>query len=378
MADIFLSYARADKARIEALVSRLLQEKWSVFWDPDILPGHQWDEHLQQELEAARVVVVAWSTSSIASHWVREEAASGRERGVLVPVVIDNTKLPFGFALIQAERLTDWDGRSDTPAVTRLLHGVRRILSDGAAPAAEAPVRAVEPSSGNRREAIPLSSQELIERLTRPLYWGEAEGGEARRFFQSLADLRKASSTEALADLKVLYHPLDPDALVTRAGKEPSELKPRVSQFMVAAGEMLIRAGYNQLSFEDLAGILARRSPYGLDFIVDLEDFEEIGFYFRGNVTASDKHRSWKTLFFARTVEIPLFQRIILVFKLAPGRPTLPGSSSEFVYIRLFKDTPRADIAILFPNTSIRVRLFDKLRAGFIAAAGVGLEFWAR
>jgi adenylate cyclase len=34
MADIFVSYARADKARVAPLVDALETRGWSVWWDP--------------------------------------------------------------------------------------------------------------------------------------------------------------------------------------------------------------------------------------------------------------------------------------------------------------------------------------------------------
>ena len=39
MADIFVSYARADKARVAPLVAALERQGWSVWWDPAIVPG---------------------------------------------------------------------------------------------------------------------------------------------------------------------------------------------------------------------------------------------------------------------------------------------------------------------------------------------------
>jgi hypothetical protein len=51
-------------------------------------------------------VVVAWSTTSTKSEWVGEEAAVGKKRGVLVPVLLDHVEPPFGFTARQALDLT--------------------------------------------------------------------------------------------------------------------------------------------------------------------------------------------------------------------------------------------------------------------------------
>ena len=49
-----------------------------------------------------RVVLVAWSKASVASHWVKDEAAEGRDRGRLVPLLLDRTMPPLGYRQIQA------------------------------------------------------------------------------------------------------------------------------------------------------------------------------------------------------------------------------------------------------------------------------------
>ena len=43
MADLFVSYARADRARVAPLVAALEAEGWSVWWDPEIGPVQEFD-----------------------------------------------------------------------------------------------------------------------------------------------------------------------------------------------------------------------------------------------------------------------------------------------------------------------------------------------
>ena len=44
MADIFVSYARVDKARVAPLVAALEAQGWSVWWDPEIAGGQEFDD----------------------------------------------------------------------------------------------------------------------------------------------------------------------------------------------------------------------------------------------------------------------------------------------------------------------------------------------
>ena len=109
MADVFVSYARRDYARVAPLVAALEAEGWSVWWDPDISPGEEFDALIAGALESASSVLVVWSANSVGSRWVRGEARDASDRGVLVPVRFDNAKLPIDFRAVHTIDLDDWN-----------------------------------------------------------------------------------------------------------------------------------------------------------------------------------------------------------------------------------------------------------------------------
>src|ERR1700684_1483118 len=78
MADVFISYARTDKPRVAPLVAAIKAQGWSVWWDPAISAGQQFDDQIEQELQAASAVVVIWTTASVTSRWGRAGPACAR------------------------------------------------------------------------------------------------------------------------------------------------------------------------------------------------------------------------------------------------------------------------------------------------------------
>lgn len=108
MADIFVSYDSTDRERIEPLVDALVAEGWSVWWDRELALGSSFDERIEEELDNARCVIVAWSASSIGSRWCRNEANEGLERGILIPVRIDDVRPPLAFRSAQTASLIGW------------------------------------------------------------------------------------------------------------------------------------------------------------------------------------------------------------------------------------------------------------------------------
>ena len=73
MADIFISYASPDRPVAELLRRELTHEGWSVWWD-DELPGDSLGRVQQQELGAARLVLVLLSPRSAHMDGVLDEA----------------------------------------------------------------------------------------------------------------------------------------------------------------------------------------------------------------------------------------------------------------------------------------------------------------
>ena len=107
MADIFLSYARADQPRIEKLAAALEEAGYSVWWDRHIKGGAEFSKDIEEAIAASKAVIVVWSQHSAESEWVREEASYARDHHKLVPVRIDDTPPPFGYRQRQAIDLSD-------------------------------------------------------------------------------------------------------------------------------------------------------------------------------------------------------------------------------------------------------------------------------
>ncbi len=127
MADIFISYARHDEALVAPLVAALESEGWSVWWDPEIVPGQEFDRQIARELEAAKAVIVVWTRASVDSRWVRGEARLAADRGVLVPVRFGGAQLPIDALALHTTDLDDWkEDRQSAPfrSLSRALSGL--------------------------------------------------------------------------------------------------------------------------------------------------------------------------------------------------------------------------------------------------------------
>lgn len=131
MAEIFLSYSREDLERVKPLVSALEAEGYSVWWDRDLLPGESFEETIDREIQQADCVVAVWSENSIESQWVKNEALEGMDRHVLVPIMLDDVRLPVAFKQAQTADFTDWPSTVSDEEYRKFIHVIEEKLHPG-------------------------------------------------------------------------------------------------------------------------------------------------------------------------------------------------------------------------------------------------------
>jgi adenylate cyclase len=136
MASLFLSYARDDADTARAIAAALEKAGHSVWWDKHIGGGSQFAKEIEQALDKADVVLVLWTTHSIESPWVRDEAGAGRDRGRLVPLSLGGTLPPLGFRQFHSIDLGDWSGRGKLPQMEEILAAIERQSKNPGIPGA--------------------------------------------------------------------------------------------------------------------------------------------------------------------------------------------------------------------------------------------------
>src|SRR5687767_3943603 len=129
MASLFLSYSREDAKEVGPLAAALEADGHQVWWDRHISGGQEFADEIERALESADAVVVCWTSHSVHSDWVRDEAGSGRDRGRLVPITLDGCQPPLGFRQYQTIDLSGWNGRSRSPTLEPLRAAIAEKAS---------------------------------------------------------------------------------------------------------------------------------------------------------------------------------------------------------------------------------------------------------
>lgn len=126
--DIFISYSRDDREIAKRFAAALSKEGFRVWWDAALHSGETFDEIIEEQLRAAKAVVVLWSPRSVKSRWVRAEATLADRRNKLVPAIIEPCDRPIIFELAHTIDLSHWAGGDEDLAWQRFRSDVARLV----------------------------------------------------------------------------------------------------------------------------------------------------------------------------------------------------------------------------------------------------------
>lgn len=245
---------------------------------------------------------------------------------------------------------------------------------------------------------IPVSRFALIERLSAAPECPENDQAACKQFFRYLSAWRHQQFRERLTGLKKCYLPFSPDRDTVRILQYTQQEKQQLLDTLVdQITRLLVKANYHRISAEDLNALFSAQSPHGLQLQVDLSEFEQMLLFSRGSKLESRQRRTLKSLYLKKeTYQVAVFQRLFLLLKLKPEtrrlqeimaegsitekkarkllkkyRSTLPDRiTGDHIYLKLFKRIPQVDLEMLFPNTRVQLKAFDKLKLGITAGGG--------
>lgn len=208
---------------------------------------------------------------------------------------------------------------------------------------------------------IPLRHGELIRRLADDL---ALSGGDRERFdllCQKLVALFHVEHLAALIEVEDLYAPLDPDGeVIDLTPDAPDEVEQNVEAILDRFGSLLQAAHYEQLSQRVLEEAIEIGGAWNVRLDVDFSVFDRLLVFARGYRRFKLTRRPWYRLFREESLEIPEFQRLVMVFRLKPHKRIDPTLRTDVLYLKVFKNIPESELEVLLPGSRVRFSLLDQ------------------
>lgn len=135
MAEIFISYSRNDRPRAQRLAEALVRRGYSVWWDVNLLPGADFSTEIASVIQGAKAAIVLWSSSSIMSMFVRDEAALASRLGILIPILIEPVQPPLGYGSYHYADMSNWTGDPAAAALEPVFQAIMAKVPQPSGPA---------------------------------------------------------------------------------------------------------------------------------------------------------------------------------------------------------------------------------------------------
>ncbi|MEE4358853.1 MAG: TMEM143 family protein [Desulfococcaceae bacterium] len=222
---------------------------------------------------------------------------------------------------------------------------------------------------------VPFRKSEIIDLVSEEGGFAPEEQEKFRTFCRILESIYHYQFHSKLEHLKENYYPLNPDRdTISRRSYSAEDIVRCEDELLRMFGEILNNANYEQVSEDDLAYAMKEESLFKINLFVDFEDFEKQIIFRRGSRT--DKVNV-KQFFFKETLrEVPVYERVALVVKFRDARYFETQKRKELKFepgsmiVKLFKNIPKADMEMLFPNTQVRMKWKDILTMLACAVGG--------
>ncbi len=219
---------------------------------------------------------------------------------------------------------------------------------------------------------IPFRQHDILH-----LVHEDAPGGSAfTNTITLLSLIMRQEFQDRLERLKNLYQDLDPNADTKPVPAVGVETPVDPLAFSHELKVLLERANYRALSQAELDHALTAESVFQVKLHIALDDFRELTIYTRSQRQRQETISTWFGLK-TRTLDVAYFERVLLYVrfqdaayfaarKTSKSLPFKPGTTQ----LKLFANVPAADLEMLFPNSEVRMKTFDKLVIGVPALAG--------
>lgn len=223
---------------------------------------------------------------------------------------------------------------------------------------------------------VPIQRQELVELLKGELDSDPASREQFSRFAGLLQHTLHFEFNQQMEQLRRSYRPFDPDPVAASVleVEAPSDSKP----FLEALTQVLEQANFRQITEAELDEAFNTHTLFPLSVKVDLEEFEDLLLFRRGESKRTERVRGLSTLYRWKEVEVELFNRLVLALRLNPqaikhhkGAHRVKDMKLGKIYLKFFKNIPKADLEMVFPNTRLKMNIFDRLKVSTPLVGGL-------
>lgn len=228
-----------------------------------------------------------------------------------------------------------------------------------------------------REKYVPIRVTDLISCLVANAALSDRQRRDFQQFCRLLTATFHYEFLQKLTELKDAYAPFDPDR-DTLPGQplSPVDQQRRADELFDKFAWLLERANFQRLTKGDIQQALSATSDWGLRFSIDLDMFDRLEVYSRGDVVTHRTRRRWRNWYRPELVDVPVYQRLVVIFRLHSYHTIDGHLDSQTVHIKIFKNIPKVDLEMLLPGGRVKMSLVDQSKILLPTLSGVAMTGW--
>lgn len=230
----------------------------------------------------------------------------------------------------------------------------------------------------DREHYIPLRKSDLVTLLCRDKQLPVVQREGVRQFCLLASAVFHFEYQKWLEELKDAYAPFDPDSETRPLEPLPADRRDKqLDTVFEAFVRLMERANFKRFSTEEVRqAVQVAADAKGLKTDVDLGAFERLEIFVRGEGVGTLTSRPWWKL--GRRVEqnVPLYHRLVCIVKLRPHKRLPKDARTDAVYLKVFKDIPKAALGMFQPGARVRLSRLDQALIIYPLAFGIGLTLY--
>ncbi|MCA9158327.1 MAG: DUF3754 domain-containing protein [Planctomycetales bacterium] len=234
----------------------------------------------------------------------------------------------------------------------------------------------VDQTVGRRENFVPLHTTDVVEYLAQHPSLASSDRSRFRELAAMILSHLHHLYRQRHEHLTYIYAPLDPDRDRMLLTVPTPEHRDRLAEDLYRQlPEVLARANYHRLSQTEIEQAIKAASRWGVRMRINFAGLDHIEVYGRGSVIGQRTIRTWKNFLRAEPILVPLYQRVVVVFR-TNAKLKSTQFDSRRVYLRMFKNVPQQDVDMLLPSIGIQMTWLDHSRIVVPSLYAAGITLW--
>ena len=222
-----------------------------------------------------------------------------------------------------------------------------------------------------------MQTMDLVEFLAQHPALAPSDQANFRQLASLILSLLHHLYRQRHEQLAYVYAPLDPDR-DTRLSHVPipKQRDRMAEEVFTRLQDTLKRANYRRLSPTDIQQALQAASQWGIRMRVNFNTLQRLEVYARGSVIGKRARRSVRKLFKFELFDVPLYLRLVVIFRTFEGHKSPEQFDARKVYLRMFKNVPQQDVDMMLPASGIQMSWLDHSKIVLPSMYAVGMTLW--